>query len=154
MKSFSQTLPSYSFLPSVMLVMLWTYAGLSKLIGLERFTEQLKLMPMGILQRAAPVLAWGVPLLELLLALLLLLPLLRRIALVLSGALLIIFEIYITSMLLSGRELPCTCGGLISQLRWKEHLIFNGAFILLSFVPFLLPYMSHINKHIHRGVYK
>ncbi|WP_421940603.1 MauE/DoxX family redox-associated membrane protein [Pedobacter sp.] len=154
MKIFSQATPPFSFLPSVMLVMLWTYAGLSKLVGLERFTQQLELMPVGLLQRAAPLLAWGLPMFELLLAVLLLLPKSRRIALIVSGILLIVFEIYITGMLLSGRELPCTCGGLISQLRWKEHLIFNAVFILLSFIPFLLPYLVSFNKHIHRGVYK
>jgi hypothetical protein len=35
-------------------------------------------------------------------------------------------------MLLSEKDLPCSCGGIISSLSWRQHIIFNGVFILLA----------------------
>jgi hypothetical protein len=50
--------------------------------------------------------------------------------------------IYIAIMLLSGSHLPCTCGGIISDVGWKEHLYFNGLFIIISILS-----IRHLQKH-------
>jgi hypothetical protein len=30
------------------------------------------------------------------------------------------------------KNLPCSCGGIISKLSWKQHILFNLFFIMLS----------------------
>jgi hypothetical protein len=46
-----------------------------------------------------------------------------------SFGLMTVFTIYIAYMLLTSSHLPCSCGGVISKLSWKEHLWLN---VLLS----------------------
>jgi hypothetical protein len=48
------------------------------------------------------------------------------------------FTGYIGFMLLSNIELPCSCGGVISSLSWKNHLVFNILFLLLASVGYYL----------------
>jgi hypothetical protein len=42
-----------------------------------------------------------------------------------------IFTSYIVGMLLTVEHLPCSCGGVIEQLTWQQHLVFNSCFITL-----------------------
>jgi hypothetical protein len=44
----------------------------------------------------------------------------------------IAFTIYIGAIMIFYKELPCSCGGIISALSWPAHLIFNGVFILFA----------------------
>src|SRR5690606_40838422 len=52
-----------------------------------------------------------------------------------SLTLMLSFEAYIAWMKImeiqTGMRLPCTCGGIVSQMGWTTHLYFNGIFILL-----------------------
>jgi phage shock protein PspC (stress-responsive transcriptional regulator) len=45
---------------------------------------------------------------------------------------------YILLMLISDERLPCSCGGVLQQLSWKQHLIFNLFFLLLAVVGIVL----------------
>uniref|UniRef100_UPI00397734A9 MauE/DoxX family redox-associated membrane protein n=1 Tax=Pedobacter heparinus TaxID=984 RepID=UPI00397734A9 len=40
-----------------------------------------------------------------------------------------VFELYIGGMMLSGLKLGCSCGGVVSLLSWKGHLVFNAGFM-------------------------
>lgn len=126
-----------SGLAILLLVMMWTYAALSKLWELERFVDQLELVPFGPVKMLAPVMGWLVPLSELLIVVLLCRDRTRDWGCRLSIGLLLAFELYISLLMASGRRLPCTCGGLISRLQWREHLVFNAVFILLALLPLL-----------------
>jgi hypothetical protein len=44
----------------------------------------------------------------------------------------IIFTIYILAIIRFSKHLPCSCGGIISELSWKEHLFLNVFLILLA----------------------
>lgn len=123
------------FTCSLLLIMLFTYTALSKLLEQDIFVFQMKLSPVKFMAQWAAVLGWLVPLVELFIVGLLLIKNFRTAGLYLSFLLLLAFEIYITSMLLSGLSLPCTCGGVISRLGWKGHLVFNAAFMLLAAFP-------------------
>jgi hypothetical protein len=35
-------------------------------------------------------------------------------------------------MVLTSANLPCSCGGVIQQLSWKQHIVFNISFIVLG----------------------
>ncbi|GAA4317259.1 MauE/DoxX family redox-associated membrane protein [Compostibacter hankyongensis] len=120
------------------LLLLFSYAALSKMLDYDKFVFQMQLSPWHMLKTYAPVLGWLVPITELGIVALLLIPRLRVTGLYASLCLMIIFEGYITTMLLSGLDLPCTCGGLISRMSWPQHLIFNAFFILISLTAILL----------------
>ncbi len=62
----------------------------------------------------------------------------RKYGLWASFILLMIFTFYISGMLLSGEHLPCSCGGIIRELSWRQHLIFNLFFITLSLTGIVL----------------
>jgi len=85
---------------------------------------------------AAPILGWLMPSVEMLLVIMLAIGIIeskyQTVGIYASLILLLSFEIYISGMLLSGMRLPCTCGGIISKMSWKQHLVFNGIFIIFS----------------------
>jgi uncharacterized membrane protein YphA (DoxX/SURF4 family) len=136
----------------VLLVLLWGYAGFSKLADYHRFVQQMQLAPVPLMKQLAPVLGIAVPVTELALVGLLFTKPFRKAGLWLSFFLLLSFTVYISLMLLSGLRLPCTCGGLISKLGWRQHLFFNVFFMLISLLPFI--WGRFFPKYIHRGVYK
>tara|TARA_R110002012_G_scaffold68681_2_gene178316 strand:+ start:8234 stop:8533 length:300 start_codon:yes stop_codon:yes gene_type:complete len=80
----------------------------------------------------ADLLQWGVPFSELTITGLLLSPKFRILGLYASFALLGLFSIYIIAVLASDHPTPCSCGGIISTLGWREHILFNGAFMLMA----------------------
>ncbi|SDC25419.1 MauE/DoxX family redox-associated membrane protein [Pedobacter soli] len=126
-----------SLLPVVMLLVLWAYAGFSKLADYHRFVAQMELAPVPLIKDLAPLIGFVVPLVELSLVCLLFTERFRKTAHWLSFFLLLSFTVYISLMLFSGLRLPCTCGGLISKLGWRQHLFFNLFFMLVSLWPFL-----------------
>src|SRR5690606_33447621 len=75
----------------------------------------------------AELVGWGIPTLEILLAVLLVLPFLKvkRIALWTSVVLMGIFTLYLAMMLVFVPDRLCNCGGVIKSMDWTTHLIFN-----------------------------
>jgi putative oxidoreductase len=122
----------YTEIVCALLVTVFFYAALSKILDQQKFVIQMGLSPLPVMKIAAPFLSWFLPAVELI-AVVLLLPYRTRLkGLYLSLALFIVFEVYIGAMLLSGLHLPCTCGGLISKMTWKQHLLFNALSIILT----------------------
>lgn len=121
---------------TLLLIILFAYTAASKFLEYDKFVFQMRLAPVPVMAWLAPVLGWLVPIVETLLviglSLGLYIPRLLRQSLIASVALLSLFELYITAMLLTGRHLPCTCGGIISTMSWKQHLVFNAIFIFLG----------------------
>ncbi|MBW8683737.1 MauE/DoxX family redox-associated membrane protein [Chitinophaga rhizophila] len=125
-------------LPAVLLVMLFTYAALSKLLQYSMFQHQLGQSP--FVADYASTVVWLVPLSELLIAALLIVPQTRLTGLYLSYAMMLSFTIYIYAMLHYSPFIPCACGGVLSQMNWNQHLIFNIIFTLISLTGiFLIP---------------
>jgi len=120
----------------VLLCLLFVYTSASKFLDYDKFVFQMRLAPVPLMKILAPALGWLVPAVEFILAVALavgmFIPAIKIKALQASIFLLVAFEIYIAIMLLSGSHLPCTCGGIISKMGWKQHLLFNGFFILAS----------------------
>lgn len=117
-----------------LLVLLFSYTAFSKLLEQDKFIFQLNLSPFPLMPDFAVPLAWILPQLELVIVALLLYPAYHRIGLVASIALLLVFELYIAGMMLTGLKLPCSCGGIISQMSWGVHLVFNAFFILFAWL--------------------
>lgn len=115
---------------AILLVFLFVYASTSKLFGYALFRYQLQLYPW--VKHIGGLVSWGLPVFELLIAGLLLSLRRRLLGFYLSFGLLIIFTVYLSIMLAMGQHLPCSCGGVISELTWRQHVVFNGVFISIA----------------------
>jgi uncharacterized membrane protein YphA (DoxX/SURF4 family) len=114
----------------VLYTILFLYTGIAKLMDYSIFKEQIEDSP--ILTSIAKPIAIGLPWLEFLVVLLLLIPRWRLKGLYLSLGLMIAFTVYIIAIMLFDKTLPCSCGGIIQELSWTGHLIFNSVFICLA----------------------
>ena len=124
---------------SVLLILLFVYTGVSKLIGYYDFIWVLTKSP---ITRNFPVsLALFIPMSELVAAALLLSgTFLRKWGFYTSTLLMLIFTSYICYMLLfiPHNHLPCSCGGVLRVMTWKQHLIFNIFFLFLAMIGSIL----------------
>ena len=137
---------------SFLLVLLFTYAAVSKLLDQRVFIFQMGLSPFYPVKHFAYILGWMVPCAELLTAALLMFERTRNYGLLASLCLLLAFEIYIGMLLISGWNLPCTCGGVISRLSWKGHLSFNAIFIVLAAYGYLIKNRRDLKKDIRAAI--
>lgn len=115
---------------TAILIILFIYTGLSKLLEHHLFEYQLQKSL--ILHSISPILSWTLPILEIIVALLLASERFRKIGLYSSLILFAIFIIYLSIMLSFFKKLPCSCGGFISTMSWKQHLLFNIFLSVLS----------------------
>lgn len=134
---------------AVILIVLFGYTAISKILAYDKFVFQLRLVQMPIVALLAPVIGVLVPTVEMIIVWMLCKDNLRIKGLYASFLLLLVFEIYITIMLLSGEKLPCTCGGIISQMSWKTHLVFNAVFMIISILPTIYKPKSRIFSGSH-----
>ena len=121
---------------SYLFVLLFLYAAVSKLLDFETFEVQLAQSP--LLSAYAGFIAWAVPGLEILIAVLLTLPKYRIPALYAAFTLMVMFTAYIYIILNFSDFIPCSCGGVLEKLSWTQHLIFNIVFIILAGVVVLV----------------
>lgn len=121
---------------SALLIFLFVYTAISKLANHNQFVYTFGVIP--FIEKYKNFFAWLIPISELIVSFFLLIPNTKRVGLITSILLLILFSLYIIIMLLFGSNLPCSCGGVIQQLSWKEHLLFNSFFILLAIAGFIL----------------
>jgi hypothetical protein len=129
-----------------LLVLLFSYTATSKFLDQELFVFQMRLAPLPLMIAAAPILGWLVPSIEMLIAIGLLINSFRLKALYASVILLVLFEFYIIGMLLSGHQLPCTCGGIISTMNWKQHLLFNALFIFIGLTTIIKIKINNVSS--------
>ena len=117
-------------------VLLFVYAALTKLLDFQKFVVQLGQSPM--LTGYATVLAWAVPIFELVTSALLIIPRTRLVGLCAAFSLMVMFTTYIVLASRFSEYVPCSCGGVIEGLTWTQHLIFNVVFVLLGLAGLIL----------------
>lgn len=121
---------------TAVLIVLWIYVGITKLIDHRSVVWQMSTNPVF---KSIPILAaFGGPILELIIALLLVIKKTRLIGLYASFILMFFFTVYVTYLMLYLPNLPCSCGGIISELNWQQHLILNILLTILSLVAIIL----------------
>jgi hypothetical protein len=113
-----------------LLILLFVYTALNKLLQKEVFIAAMEQSVW--LRPYAKSLALILPLTELLIAGLLLIPSFKKKGFWLSFGFLAIVTVYLGWMLLFSPELPCNCGGVLEELSWRQHIVFNLFFIGLS----------------------
>lgn len=113
-------------------VFLFTYTGYGKLKNINSFVKGIQKVP--YLGNYADFIGWSVPILELVLAVGLVLPLKRpaTIAIKASAALMVVFTLYLLLMIILVKEKMCHCGGVIESLSWPQHLVFNTIVLILG----------------------
>lgn len=121
---------------ALLYVCLMLYTGISKLMAHEMTREQMAVMP--LIGPVSGIVTWLLPLSEIVLAIALFIPATRMKGLYIGTGLMLIFTIYVAYIMQFHSHLPCTCGGLLQELTWSQHLIFNGAFVLLGALAILL----------------
>jgi hypothetical protein len=109
------------------LIFLFVYTASAKLFRRELFEIQLGRFPW--IRDMATLMAWIVPSVELVVAGLLLMGRRRTMGFYAALTLLLVFTLYLALMLGSQQHLPCSCGGVVSWMTWKQHLVFNTFFI-------------------------
>ena len=114
------------------LIFLFTYTGVTKLIDHTIFKSSILQSP--IISNYATVISWLIPLLELSIVVMLAFDKYRQTGFLFSLLLMTIFTIYIIYMILFIPHLPCSCGGILKELSWSNHLLFNSLIIVLILI--------------------
>ena len=115
---------------TITLAVLLLYTGISKFLDKETFIQELSASP--IPEWGIDYVVWGLPLIEIIVAITLLIPIFRLKSLYATLLLMILFTIYIIKALFFDNQLSCSCGGIIEKLSPKLHLLFNSGCILIT----------------------
>lgn len=113
-----------------LLILLFMYAAVSKVIDYEKFRVQLGQSP--LLTGYAQWVAIGVPVVEIAISILLAIPKYRLLGLYAAFDLMVMFTTYIITVTRFSDYIPCSCGGVLQHMSWNQHLIFNLVFVVLS----------------------
>jgi putative oxidoreductase len=145
----------YTNLLATLLIFLFMYTALSKLFDIKNFRFVISQSP--ISNKATILISVFIPLIELFISALLFSSVYRKLGFLLSAGLLFVFTAYIIYMLLYVPDLPCSCGGIIQQMSWTQHLLFNSVFTILSLVGWKLERNYNkdfiaINRHSRKPV--
>lgn len=129
---------------SALFILLFTYAAISKLMDFENFQIQLGQSP--VVSVFADGFSFLIPIMELGIVVLFLVPKYRPIALYGSLILMSLFAAYIYIVLRYSSYIPCSCGGILDKMSWETHLVFNLVFVLFAVLAIFL---SHTSTSVH-----
>jgi hypothetical protein len=120
-----------------LLILLFVYTASSKLIDFHKTYKEMDNQPFP--NWMTPFLVWGISLLELTIAGFLLFNRTKKAGLWGSLILMTLFTGYIGAILLHFfSRVPCSCGGVIKQLGWTNHLYFNLFFVAIAALALVL----------------
>lgn len=108
---------------AALFILLFVYTGISKLAEQNSFHAALAKAP--LIGSKANFISWCLPTTELIIALLLFLPFMRKWGLMIGLAFMCLFTGHIFYMIVFTPYLPCSCGGVLKQMTWTRHLEFN-----------------------------
>ncbi|WP_298715070.1 MauE/DoxX family redox-associated membrane protein [uncultured Chitinophaga sp.] len=110
------------------LFLFWIYAAVVKLADISLWRFRLKEQPFD--DMFAEPLAWGLPILEFVIAGLMISARTLKWGLYMGAVLLGVFSVYIGMIQLNFfSHVPCSCAGIVKAFGWTEHLIFNGVIL-------------------------
>lgn len=132
-----------TWIVSLLFILLFVYAAVSKLLDFETF--QIQLGQFSLLSTFAEWIAWGVILIEIFIALLLFFENTRLLGLYMSFFLMILFTVYVFVIINFATYVPCSCGGVLEALGWKDHLIFNVFLMVIALIGILIQRKQEYN---------
>lgn len=109
---------------------------MSKILDFENFKVQLGQSP--LLSAYADYVALAVPTFELVICGLLLVPKTRVIGLIAAYCLMVMFTAYIYIILNFSSFVPCSCGGILEEMSWNQHMAFNITFIAIAVIAIFI----------------
>ena len=129
-------------------IILFVYAAVSKLTDFENFKVQVAQSP--LLSAFASFIAYTTVIGELIIALMLCFQKSRLLGLYLFLGFMTAFTVYIFLILNYSPFVPCSCGGVLEDLGWWEHLWFNGVVCLVCVLVILSEEYSKFNPSSFR----
>ena len=118
-----------------LLIILFCYTAVSKWLFYNDFMYQLKRSP--FIPAGYAFLSVALPVSEIAISLLLAFDAAAKAALAASAILLLVFTVYIIGMLLFAPFVPCSCGGFISTLSWRQHIVLNSTLMILAVIAYI-----------------
>lgn len=129
----------------IAVIILFCYAGLIKLIDEETFQQNLLQSPL-ISQHMVPLVAYAVPIMELLIAVMLVNDKTAAAGALIAFFFMLFFSIYLIGLVNLYDRVPCACGGILGQISYPVHIAFNVAFTGLCLILFVVtPTFRRIN---------
>ena len=120
-----------------LIIILFTYAALNKLFLFDVYLYDLGRSP--YIGFATPVLSILIPTVELVLSVMLIFQRTRTLALLGSFILMLMFTLYVGAIILfTTGGMPCTCGGLIKELSWRQHFLLNAFYTALALYAYFM----------------
>lgn len=117
-------------------ILLFAYTAFSKVADFTKFRSELGKSP--LLTAFADYVAVLIPVFEILIAVMYFSKRTQLHAMYLSFGLMSAFSTYILIILNYSEYIPCTCGGVLQNMTWTQHLAFNTLFILMALVALLV----------------
>jgi hypothetical protein len=108
----------------------------SKIQDFEKFGVELGKSP--ILNAFSGPVSILIPVIEIVISVMLVIRQFQYMAFYLSFSLMVVFSAYIVSILKFSAYIPCSCGGILQNMTWNQHLIFNVGFVFLGTVAILI----------------
>jgi len=124
---------------------LFIYASINKLIAYDIFLDDLQRSPQ--LGRHMISISIAIPGVELITAGLLIIPRTRIYGFIAATVLMALFTIYVGYVIYYADNQPCSCGGIIRNLTWPQHLVFNIILLLLAISGTILSKKTNIFMH-------
>lgn len=120
-----------SILPSGILIILWTYTGIDKLVRFEE--SRIAFLNQTFPTELSEILSYAIPGVELFLAILLLFSTTRWWGFLGTILLMSVFLTYV-GLIWTGAfpRVPCNCAGIFESLGWAAHFRMNSGFIILA----------------------
>ncbi|WP_341837402.1 MauE/DoxX family redox-associated membrane protein [Chitinophaga pollutisoli] len=118
------------------LIVVLLHTGISKLIDWRSFEIQMFQSP--IFHEYYRIVTFGGPILEIIIALMLVIKRTRFVAFIASFLLMGFFTWYVYFLMTTIPNLPCSCGGVVGWLNWTQHLILNIFLTIISLIGALM----------------
>ncbi len=116
-----------------LLILMWFYAATSKLLSFQEFKISMSNQPLPHFLQS--ILIYTLPATEIAVAVLILFRRTLQLGLILSLFLMLAFTVYISLGLINALKwVPCSCGGILQQMTWPTHLVFNLAYITIILI--------------------
>lgn len=128
---------SFLWICCALLILLLLYASASKLAHPGALRHDMYNQPFP--HWLASILLWAVPLSEIVISLCLIPDSTRKYGLWGALVLMSLFTLYAAAILLHlFPYVPCSCGGVIRNLTWGQHIVFNLFFVAIAITGILL----------------
>ncbi|SEN01529.1 Methylamine utilisation protein MauE [Mucilaginibacter gossypiicola] len=116
---------------SFLLILMFSYAAFSKLIAFNNYKIEMHRQP--VPKWSVDYLIVLIPASELVTIAAMLFRKTRMIGFFSAAFLMLVFTVYVVlAMTGAFGKVPCACGGIINNLSWGQHLVFNLIFLSLS----------------------